>query len=468
MQVETLVERFQRVGRLAVWVRHVLAVLLVLLFFGIRYLLDEQLRGYPFLLFFPPLILTSLLLNRGTGFTALAASTMLAWFFFIEPVGSMSRPAGNETLALAIFVAVGAFTVSLIEGLRIAGSQLTRTKKSLSDQVTLLNGITEGVPDPIFVKTRDGFFVHANSALASILGVERASLIGHHDREFLKPHELAAIENIDREVMATGEVRVVEERVTPAGHIHPRTYLSTKAPWRDANGEIVGVIAIVRDIDARKALEEQLRATSELNRILLFDINHRLKNQLQAVSAMLSMAARDIHEPKAHAALAAAARRLTVLARVNDRLHLDEGATRVRAIDFIEPLCDDLRSGLIEGRPIALRTLIDTQIALDPQRAVSVGLIINELVANALKYAFPDERPGAVSIQLRRVNTDFCLEIADNGVGFDYTNMKQGSGTRLVQLLAQQLAADLGWKRDSGTRVQLCFPVKDGETLVAQ
>lgn len=468
MQAESWIERLQRLDRLPLVVRHLLAAALVLLFFGVRFVLEDELGGYPFLLFFPALVLSSVLLNRGSGFTALGLSTLLTWFFFLTPNRDFDLPSGRETLALVLFIAIGLFTVLSIEGLRLAATQLTRTKKRLNDQVMLLNAITEGVPDPIFVKTKDGYFVHANSALSSVLGVTPSNLIGRHDREFMSPKEVAAIEAVDREVTSTGEVRIVEERVTPAGETQPRTYLSTKAPWRDAQGEILGVIGIARDIDARKTLEQRLQATSELNRILLFDINHRLKNQLQAVGGMLQMAVREVQEPTARSALATAARRLIVLARVNDRLHLQEDGARVRALEFIEPLCDDLRSGLIDGRPIALRTLIDPQIDLDPQRAVSVGLIINELVANALKYAFPDDRDGAVSISFDEVGREYFLVVADNGVGFDPASSRQGSGTRLVRLLAQQLSAELSWSSDDGTRVQLRFSTTEQEPLTAQ
>lgn len=443
------------------WLRYALTIALVLLFFAIRSGLGATLNGYPFLLFFLPIIVSAVVFNRGSGLVAVAVSSLLAWYFFLGQERSFVLAGFGEALVLILFVLIASAMAFALEALRLVGARLAATKRSLDAQLSLVNSVIDSIPEPIFVKDTEGAFAHANSAIATIFGVSPANLIGHRSREFMSADQAAHVDAIDADVIRSGNIRVVEERFTPAGHSSPRTYLSTKAPWKDPTGNVIGLIGISRDIDARKNLEEQLRSAAELNQILLFDINHRLKNQLQAVGSLLMLSERETSDPTGRAALAAAARRLLVLARVNDRLHLREGAAGVRAADFIDPLCHDLTNSLIGGRPIALRTQIDAHIVLDPQRAVSLGLIINELVANALKYAFPDERPGAVDITLSSNGTKYCLEVTDNGIGMRRETVKVGSGTRLVEMLSQQLSAQLAWLSEAGTRVRICFDVND-------
>jgi PAS domain S-box-containing protein len=467
MRLQTVVERLKPFERVPLWFRYVLAIALVLVFFAIRHSLGATLNGYPFLLFFLPIIVSAALLGRGSGFVAVAVSTVLAWYFFLDNTHSFAFPSFADALVLALFVLIASASACAIETLRLIGLRLEATKRTLDAQLSLLNSAIDSVPEPMFVKDTRGMYAHANSALATIFGVAPGNVIGHSDREFMTAEQAAAIESVDREVLRTGVVRVVEEHFTPSGESSPRTYLSTKAPWRNPDGSVIGLIGIARDIDARKSFEEQLRSAAELNRILLFDINHRMKNQLQAVSRLLRLAEREVTEDAGRAALAAAARRLSVLARVNDRLHLREGSALVGAADFIEPLCQDLTSSLIEGRPIALRTQIDCEIELDPQRAVSLGLIINELVANALKYAFVDDRPGAVEISLVKKGAQYCLAVTDNGTGMERDRVKAGSGTRLVELLAQQLSAEIAWTKDRGTQVRILFAIADSSRAAA-
>lgn len=129
----------------------------------------------------------------------------------------------------------------------------------------------------------------------------------------------------------------------------------------------------------------------------------------------------------------------------------------VNARAFLEGLCAEIGPALIGLRPVVLRTLIE-EIDLEAGRAVSLGLAVNELVQNALKYAFPDETAGSVSVRFGRSGAaTFTLEVTDDGVGLP-SDQKAGTGTRLVRALAQQLGGTVTWHGPSGTRVELVMP----------
>ncbi|MFC7538250.1 sensor histidine kinase [Siccirubricoccus deserti] len=135
---------------------------------------------------------------------------------------------------------------------------------------------------------------------------------------------------------------------------------------------------------------QRLAASDAQKAVLLVDINHRLKNSLHAIAGILSAEGRRMADARVRPLLEDAAGRLRVLARVHERLHLGpstDAALLVEMRGFLNALCADLRPTLIELRPVALRVSVD-DVTLGVTQAVAVGLIVNELVTNALRHAF--------------------------------------------------------------------------------
>jgi PAS domain S-box-containing protein len=461
--IETTFERLRRLERLPRIARYALTVLIVLAFFLLRRSLGESLQGYPFLLFFPAIIICAAAFDRGSGLLAVGLSTILAVTFFVGPEAERD-PAVNHSLVLALYIGVATFTAISVEALRSLSERLRRTRDELTNtqallqkQVSLLNSITEGLPEPIFVKDESGLYVHVNAAFVHEFGGPREYIIGTSDANLLGGVEAEHLEALRKSVVATKAPRVFEAQLTSAHDPRLRTYLFTKAPWFSENGRVVGVVGIIRDIQQRKEMEQELRTAGELNRLLLFDINHRVKNHLQALGALLLQAKRDVGDAKAQEVLTEVAGRLGVLARVYDRLHLDGGSTSVQAREFIEALCLDLESGIVGTRPVVIRTHVDATIELDSQRAVAVGLIINELVTNALKHAFPEERSGVITVDLHRQEDGYCLEVSDDGIGTDEEALGKGSGGKIIRMFTQQLGGKLLRQGPPGTTVRLCF-----------
>lgn len=209
--------------------------------------------------------------------------------------------------------------------------------------------------------------------------------------------------------------------------------------------------------------ERSARAAAERRGVLLADINHRLKNSLQAVGGILDVEGRRTGDTVARTALEDAAGRLRVLARVHERLHLGGGegsATAVSTRDFLDALCADLRATLLGAAPVSLHAHVE-DIGLDAARAVPVGLITNEAVTNALKHAFPGGRRGAVSVRLGRCGEGWLrLEVADDGIGpaTEGAGRAAMGGTRLIRTLSRQLGGAAEWHGPPGTTVVVRFP----------
>jgi two-component sensor histidine kinase len=191
---------------------------------------------------------------------------------------------------------------------------------------------------------------------------------------------------------------------------------------------------------------------------LLREFRHRVHNDLQRIMAMLRLQAR--RSPEAKGPLHDAASRVLVIARVHDRLGRAAGQGMVDTRQFLHELVADFREAVSDLRPIGFFVQAEAH-QLSVSRMGAVGLIVNELVTNALKHAFPEQtREGAVNVTFHRDGVDFILRVADDGVGSGASTTGAGLGMQLVKALAAQLAGHIEMDSSpSGTTQRLIFPV---------
>jgi two-component sensor histidine kinase len=227
--------------------------------------------------------------------------------------------------------------------------------------------------------------------------------------------------------------------------------------------------ARLAEANRRLAAAERAACDGEARcRVLLAEVNHRLKNSLQGVSGVLSAEGRRADSVAARAAIEDAASRLCALGRLHERLHLldaDPAAATTARIElrgFLEALCADLRTSLIGERGGVTLHVRAEAAEIEATRAATVGLIVNEAVTNALRHAFPCGRAGTVTVRLDRGGEGWLrLEVADDGVGTGAEG--GGTGTRLIAALARQLGGTVERHGPPGTRVVVRFrQAKDG------
>ena len=208
---------------------------------------------------------------------------------------------------------------------------------------------------------------------------------------------------------------------------------------------------------------ERLVASEGDKDLLLQEASHRFNNELTMLTALLRLQARGLQDESARAALDTTADRVHVLGKVHERLRRVNHSAFVDTREFITSLCDDLKTALVGLRPIGMKVEIESH-PMPQERAVPVGLIINELLTNALKYAFPEERAGSVSVQFAREDEQFCLKVTDDGIGIASDRPAHGSGLgqRLVRSMVSQLEGSYEIQPDSGapgTVATVRFPV---------
>ncbi|WP_169747369.1 sensor histidine kinase [Belnapia moabensis] len=227
------------------------------------------------------------------------------------------------------------------------------------------------------------------------------------------------------------------------------------------DGQFTGFVGSCVDItEMRQALEERRHALAE-RELLLAELHHRVKNNAQATTSFLGLQASRATSPEVSAALRGAATRVMLATLVQDRMfRIAENAM----IDLGAELQATARSALdVVGRPgIALEVEVEPGLLLPVSQATPLALIVNELVVNAVRHAFPEHHTGTVRLSLRRPAPGLGeLVVADNGIGLQEAqrrNSPQGClGLHLVPRLARQAHASLRIEADSGTKATLRF-----------
>jgi two-component sensor histidine kinase len=217
-----------------------------------------------------------------------------------------------------------------------------------------------------------------------------------------------------------------------------------------------------RMADLLSARETELRDSLAQKEILVREIHHRVKNNLQLVMSLLNLHARRIRDPRAEVAFAEARSRINALATLHRRLYESESLQEIDLKWFLEDLCLELRrGGLSRGRNVELTVESPSEV-IGPDVAVPLGLLVTEAITNAYKHAFNERDGGHIGVQVVRESpSSLLLTVRDDGTGFDASaNAPEqiGLGRSLIEAFVRQLRGELEVRSEQGTVVQIRFP----------
>ncbi|MHB8108269.1 MAG: sensor histidine kinase [Candidatus Cryosericum sp.] len=226
------------------------------------------------------------------------------------------------------------------------------------------------------------------------------------------------------------------------------------------------VLLAIEDVTERKRLEHEHAAAHERIAVLLQELGHRINNSLQIIVSMVGLEARNQKSGEGKAALERMSHRIGALGRLYSILGHSNAVKEVDAAAYLEALCRDLIESMQNENGISIA--LETDIASGPlpaDRAIPLGLIVNELVTNAVKHAFPSRQKGTVAVTLKHFPGELLLMVSDDGQGVDPRRADSGLGGRLVEIFARQLGGKV--ERESGlhgTTVRLILPSREGLT----
>lgn len=361
---------------------------------------------------------------------------------------------------------------------------ITKIKKA-EEQIKRANiyhrGLIEASLDPLVTIGPDGKITDVNSATEAVTGYSRKELIETDFSDYFTESNKAR-EGYQR-VFNDGIVKNYELEIkNKDGDVIPVSY--NASVYKDENDDVIGVFAAARDITEIKEAERNIRASLKEKEVLLREIHHRVKNNLQIISSLLSLQSSYINDDEALDIFTESQNRVKSMAMIHEKLYKSDCLMKINFRDYVDDLTESLFYNYkISPNMIKIHKKIDN-IFFDVNTSIPCGLIINELVTNCLKHAFPwfktskslkessqDLEFGKykVDIELKPDGENYILTIADNGVGFpDDIDFKETDslGLQLVNNLVEQLDGTITLDKNDGTKFIIVFKETEYEERI--
>jgi PAS domain S-box-containing protein len=337
-----------------------------------------------------------------------------------------------------------------------------RTEESLRISEERQRQIIDLVPNLIFVKDANGRFLMVNAAFAEFYGQPVEDIQGSNEADLgLPEEEFERYRKEDLEILQSGLPRFVPSKSAIASDGSVRILHSLKIPFTFSRTTSRCVLCVTTDVTAIKRAEEELKRSLREKDVLLKEVHHRVKNNLQVINSLLSLQAQEFADPVLREALVESQNRIRSMAMVHEQLYSAGDLAGIDFGEYISRLAAQLmrltdRSGItyhVESEHVS--------IGIDV--AVPCGLIVNELISNALKHAFHGKQKGTVRIALRQADASTAeLVVSDDGVGLPPAldpETVETMGLTLVTSLTRQIHGTLALERSGGTTFSIRFGV---------
>lgn len=331
-------------------------------------------------------------------------------------------------------------------------------EKQISESEERFRVLLDSTEDLIFIKDVNSCFTMVNPAFEQFFGVKSDDILGNSVLESFPPeYEEAVLRGYDKRVL-NGETVTTETPPIPPSN---RILHVIKNPMYNKKGEIVGLCGIARDITKQKKDEELIKKSLYEKEMLMREMNHRVKNNLAVISSLLSAQSSYVDDKKSKDIIKDCQNRARSMALIHERLYQSHDLKRIDFADYISTLVTDLFSAYkVNQEMVSLGLNIPTTM-MDVNTAIPLGLILNELVSNSLKYAFPEGRPGEIKISLEKsAENQLSLRVHDNGIGIpdDFDIEKTNSfGLNIVNLLVKQIHGAMEINNDNGAYFNIIF-----------
>lgn len=345
---------------------------------------------------------------------------------------------------------------------RIIGSSINITDQKRAQQMLELQAvITRNMAEGLcLIRFNDGVIVYTNPKFEQIFGYEAGELIGQHisiinyedgNATATEVYEAIAVVVI-QDGEATYEVQNIKKDGTPFWG-----RATTSVFEHPEYGTVL--VTVQQDITEQRATEEKIKASLKEKEVLLKEIHHRVKNNLGIVSSLLQMQSRRTQDSQARDILRDSQNRIASIALVHEKLYRSNDLANIDFAQYIPDLTTHLFDSYnVSSNCIRLNIQVE-DVSLDIETAIPCGLIINELVSNALKYAFPHNRGGEIQVRLfQDKDQSLTLIVQDNGIGLpaEFDNEKAKTlGITLVQGLVKQLRGKLEVQSQAGTEFKI-------------
>jgi PAS domain S-box-containing protein len=333
-------------------------------------------------------------------------------------------------------------------------------EKAIMQSEEKYRALFEYSPDFIILLAPDGKIIDINKSTKKFVNLSKEELVGKSILELgvLFEEDIKEFIGIGHELMNGKSVEPFEfKTIDRNGEIRwMDAYLSLLKKERNN----CAVQVILHDITRRKNYEKQIKQSLREKEVLLKEIHHRVKNNLQIISSLLNLQSRYIEDKDALGIFKESQNRIKSMALIHEKLYQSEDLTKIDFAEYIRSLTFHLfHSYSVDQSTIGL-SINSEDVLFDIDTSIPCGLIINEILSNSLKYAFPKGRKGKINIDLQLEGEKCILIIGDNGVGFpeglDFQNTET-LGLRLVNILVSQINGVITIDTKEGTSFKIEF-----------
>lgn len=345
--------------------------------------------------------------------------------------------------------------------------ELEEENRRLKSQLpAALSGVTmnliENIINPLFVKDAQHKWIYVNKQFAQLMGKTTQELIGKTDRDFISKKESDDFWRIDNKVLETGEDHVsVDELFLSGGNKFTLLTLKRKVVSDDG---VPYVLATITDFSELKRKEEELLEKNEQIlkqsgeiKLLLKEIHHRVKNNLQIIISVLNLQSNLSKNKELYMGYQEVKNKIISMARIHEMLYQSQNLSEIDVKDYVRTLTADLIETYSISTPIHLKKDI-TASDFGINTLIPLGLILTELISNAIKHGFKNVEKAELSVSLKQLGDQYQLVVSDNGNGFDRQILDNSTlGFDLVNALVEQLNGTLNLSSKNGTEVDIIF-----------
>lgn len=333
-------------------------------------------------------------------------------------------------------------------------------KESLEKEKAYLDQLLESSQEAVVTTDNFGNVLRVNSEFTNMFGYSKEEAVGRSIDDLLAPESLyKEASSITRQTGAGKKYALETKRCCKDGKIIDVSLLAHPIK---VGGKQVGSYAIYRDISTRKKAEQKIKKSLREKEVLLREIHHRVKNNMQIISSLINLQSLRVKDKKTAKVLQSSQNRIKSMAIIHEKLYQSKDFTNVDLREYVKSLTNHLLTTFgVDRRKIRFHTDIK-DIYLDINKAIPCGLIINELLTNSIKHAFPDGKSGEIKIAIRNHgNQKKELFVSDNGRGMpENTDIENTDslGLTLIKILAEeQLQGSLHLEKTKGTRFKIIF-----------
>ncbi len=345
----------------------------------------------------------------------------------------------------------------LVFGVARDATELKENGEALKESEKKYRKIFENVQDVFYQTDLEGKITEISPSIERYSKFKPSELIGN-------PVELVYLDPEDREFLLNAiqdKGEVADYEVTLVNKDKTQFFVSVNAHYLlNSQNQPIGVEGSLRDITDRKKMELELRKSLEEKEMLVKEIHHRVKNNLMVISSLLNLQSRYIKDKKALSMFKESQNRAKSMALIHERLYRSTDLKSIDFGDYLRTLATDLyRTYVPEPSRIELDMNVE-KVMIDINTAIPLGLIVNELLSNSMKHAFPGKREGEINLEFGITDDEFVLVVGDNGIGFPEDLEFQNTsslGLQLVNTLTRQISGIIELDTTNGTLFSIKF-----------